>query len=133
MHISLQMFRDSLTSYQTAAKSAKAAYFSNPIESNHSKPKFFFLIIQSVTNPSVYTLPVASDALCESFLRYFSDKITNLRLSVFPTLTLTVSPIMSSASAVLDAFEPINLQELKEVIGKLKPSFIHSISSTRDF
>ncbi len=33
---------------------------------------------------------------------------------------------MSSASAVFDAFEPINLQELKEVIGKLKPSFCSS-------
>ncbi len=42
------------------------------------------------------------------------------------TLTLTVSPIMSSASAIFDAFEPINLQELKEVIGKLKPSFCSS-------
>ncbi len=33
---------------------------------------------------------------------------------------------MSSATAVSDAFEPINLQELKEVIGKLKPSFCSS-------
>ncbi len=126
LHISLQMFRDSLTAYQTAAKSAKAAYFSNLIETNHSKPKVLFSIIQSVTKPSVNTVPVASVALCESFLRYFSDKITNLRLNVCPILTLTVSPIMSSASAVFDAFEPINLQELKEVIGKLKPSFCSS-------
>uniref|UniRef100_A0A8C2BTF1 Reverse transcriptase domain-containing protein n=1 Tax=Cyprinus carpio TaxID=7962 RepID=A0A8C2BTF1_CYPCA len=126
LHISLQMFRDSLTSYQTAAKSAKAAYFSNLIETNHSKPKVLFSIIQSVTNPSVNTLPVASDALCESFLRYFSDKITNLRLGVCPTLTLTISPIMSSSSAFFDAFEPISLQELKEVIDNLKPSFCSS-------
>lgn len=39
LHISLLMFRDSLTSYHTAAKSAKAVYFSNLIEMNHSKPK----------------------------------------------------------------------------------------------
>lgn len=85
-----------------------------------------FSIIQYVTNPSVNTLPVASDALCESFLRYFSDKITNLRLGVCPTLTLTISPIMSSSSAFLDAFEPISLHELKEVIDNLKPSFYSS-------
>ncbi len=67
LHISLQMFRDSLTAYQNAAKFAKAAYFSNLIETNHCKPKVLFSIIQSVTNPSVITLPVASVALCESF------------------------------------------------------------------
>ncbi len=107
---------------QTAAH----AYFSNLIENNHSKPKVLFSIIQSVTNHSVNTLHVASDALCESILIYFSDKITNLRLSVCPTLTLTVSPILSSAFAFLDAFEPINLQKGKEVIDKLKPSFCSS-------
>ncbi len=74
------MFKDSLTSYQTVVKSAaKAAYFSNLIETNHSKPKVLFSVIQSVANPSVKSLPDASDALCESFLRYFSDKIANLK------------------------------------------------------
>ncbi len=90
-------------------------------ETNHSKPKVLFSIIQSIANPSVNSLPDASDALCESFLRYFSDKITNLRLSVCPTLT--VSPTLSSASAFWDAFVPINFQSLKDVIDKLKPSF----------
>ncbi|KAI2648261.1 putative RNA-directed DNA polymerase from transposon BS [Labeo rohita] len=97
----------SLTSYQSAAKSAKAAYFSNFIETNHSKPK-------SVVNPFVNTLPVASDVVCEGFLRYFSDKITTLRLGICPTLTVNDSPIMPAVSTFWEVFEPISFQVLKE-------------------
>jgi len=55
-------------SYQNAPKSVKAAYFSNLIESNHSNPKVLFSVIRSVVNPSVNTLSVATNALCEDFL-----------------------------------------------------------------
>lgn len=115
------MFKDSLTSYQNAARSAKAVYFSNINEMNHSKPKVLFSVIQSVVNPSFNTWSGASDALCECFLLYFSDKILNLRLSISPNSIVSLNPCVAPAS--WEAFDLINLQELEEVICKLKPSF----------
>ncbi len=67
LHISFQLFKDSLSAYQS--KSAKAAYFSDLILNKHFTPKVLFSVINSVVNPSVNTVSVASDALCESFLR----------------------------------------------------------------
>lgn len=120
LSVSFRMFKDSLTAYQNTAKSAKAAYFSNLIESNHSNPKVLFSVIHSVLNPSA-KLSVASDALCEDFQRFFINKITKLRISICPNLTLP--PIMPRTSCVWEAFVPINLQTLKDVSAKLKPSF----------
>lgn len=111
LSVSFRMFKDSLTAYQNTAKSAKAAYFSNLIESNHSNPKVLFSVIHSVLNPSA-KLSVASDALCEDFQRFFINKITTLKTSICPKLTLP--PIMPRTSY---------LQTLKDVEAKLKPSF----------
>ncbi len=69
LHISLQLFKDS---YQRAAKSAKAIYFSNLILYNQSRPKVLFSVINTVVNPPVNTMSVASVALCESFSRFFN-------------------------------------------------------------
>lgn len=62
--------------YRCAAKSAKA-FFSDLTVKNHCTPKVLFSVIHSVVNPC--SMPFASDALCESFLKHFSNKISILR------------------------------------------------------
>jgi len=52
---------------------------------------------------------------------FFVNKITKLRLGVCPNITLT--PFVSSTKCVWEVFDPINLQTLKDVSAKLKPSF----------
>lgn len=71
--------------YQSAVKSAKATYFSNLIIENHSRPKVLFSVINSVVNSPVNTMCTPSEALCESFLRFFINKISNLRSTISPS------------------------------------------------
>lgn len=115
------MFKDSLSAYQSVAKLAKANYFSDLILKNHSTRKILFSVINSVVNPSANTVSDASDALCESFLRHFIDKISNLRTNISSPHT---EPLFSLPHLVFwDVFEPISLQSLKNIIVNLKPSF----------
>ncbi len=106
LYILFQLFKDSLSAYQSAAKSAKTTYFFWINKKKHSTPKVLFSVINSAVNPSVNTVPVASDA-CESFLRLFIDKISNLRPKV---CSLHIEP-------------PPFSRHLKDIIAYIKPSF----------
>ncbi|KAI2647978.1 Solute carrier family 25 member 35 [Labeo rohita] len=97
-----------------AAKSAKATYFSNLILYNQSRPKVLISLINSVFNPPVNTMSVASVALCESFSRFFKDKVAYN--------SSTELPIPSPLFASWNVLEPVSLQSLKDTIAKLKPS-----------
>ncbi len=112
--------------YQRAAKSAKATHFSHLILHNQARPKVLFSVINSVVNPLVNTMPVASVALCESFSRFFKDKVLNLGLVAY-TSPIELPPPPLTLFASWDVFEPVSLQSLKDTIAKLKPSssFIH--------
>ncbi len=88
---------------------------------NHSRPKVLFSVINSVVNPPVNTMCTASEALCESFLRFFIDKISNLRSTISPSHTEPSIPLLHYAS--WDAFEPISLHLLKDTIVNTKLSF----------
>ncbi|KAI2646502.1 Magnesium transport protein CorA [Labeo rohita] len=106
LHISLQLFKDSLLAYQRAAKLAKATYFSNLILDNHSRPKVLFSVINSVVNPR--------------FSRFFKGKVSKPGLVAYnPSTELPVSPPLSAS---WNDFESVSLQSLKDTIAKLKPS-----------
>lgn len=67
LHISLQLLKASLSTYQNAVKAAKAMYFSDMILANHTRPKVLFSVINSVLNPPVNRMSGGvSDELCES-------------------------------------------------------------------
>lgn len=119
LQISSQLFKDCLSAYQRAAKSAKATYFSNLILKNHSRPTVLFSIIDSVVNPPINT--DASDGLCEGFLRFVNDKIYNLRPNV--SSSHIEPPISWLHPASWDLFDTISLQVLKDTITILKPTF----------
>ncbi len=62
----------SLLTYQTAAKSAKAAYFSSLILNNQNKPKFLFSVINAVLNSSVICIPNPSnEIMCNNFYKQY--------------------------------------------------------------
>lgn len=67
----ITLSRSGLLAYQNAVKSAKATYSSVLIMANHFRPKVLFSVINYVVNHPVNTMSAASDALCESFLRFF--------------------------------------------------------------
>ncbi len=118
LHISFQLFKESLLVYQSAVKSAKATYFSNLNMENHSRPKVLFSVINSVVNPPINTM---CTTLCESFLRFFIYKISNLRSTISPSHTEPSIPLLHYAS--WDAFEPVSLHLLKDTIVNTKLCF----------
>jgi len=66
MIVSYDILRDSLQTYQGAAKTAKAQYFSDIIEKNYQRPRVLFSTINSIVNPPVI-VPVMSTDMCEHF------------------------------------------------------------------
>ncbi len=67
---------------------------------------------------SVKTMCTASEALYEGFLRFFIDRISNLRSTISPSHTEPSVPLFYYAS--WDAFEPISLQIFKDTIVNTK-------------
>ncbi len=66
-------------------------------------------------------MSVASVTLCESFSRFFKDKVVKLGLVTHtPPIELPLPPQLSAS---WDVFEPVSLQSLSNTIAKLKPSF----------
>lgn len=98
--------------YQSAGKLAKVKYFSNLILHNQSRPKILFSVISSIVNPLVNTVSVSSVTLCESFSRFFKDKVVKLGLVAYTSpIELPLPPPLSASR---DVFEPVSLQSLKD-------------------
>uniref|UniRef100_A0A669EB57 Reverse transcriptase domain-containing protein n=1 Tax=Oreochromis niloticus TaxID=8128 RepID=A0A669EB57_ORENI len=103
--------------FQIAAKRAKAAFFSDIIVTNGHNPRLLFKIFSSVVNPCPDMPMVPSSALCEQFLKYFTDKILSLKSSLPPV----VSPALTGECAsTLHQFEPVSLCSLKQIVKQLK-------------
>lgn len=66
LHVSLQMLRDSLITYQQAVKAAKSQYMYDIVSSNSHKPWVLFNVLNSVINPQVSGTFTSSTKLCEN-------------------------------------------------------------------
>lgn len=120
--ISLQALRRSLTAYQQAVKTAKSQYMSNIVSCNSHKPHVLFNVLNSIINPRVNGSTASSTTLCESFLKFFVDKVAAVRSSV----SLPSNPVSAASSmcpVILETFEPITLSELAQLVRGLRPSF----------
>ncbi len=118
---SYDLLKICLRGYQNAAKAAKAAYFSNIISTNYHRPKVLLSIINTALAPPVNHTPNPSNALCESFLSYFIDKISKLRPQAIPPYVgacVSTQPLTS-----WEVFDPISPLHLTEIIANLKTSF----------
>ncbi len=69
--MSLEIFKQSLSTYQSLVKDEKNKFLSDVIARNQHKPKILFNTINSVINPPENGLIKESLDLCESFFNFF--------------------------------------------------------------
>lgn len=100
---------------------AKSSYFSDLIDKHHQTPKVIFSVINSVLNPPVSFIQHPTNTLCDDFLRYFGEKVSNLRAQIQDT-DYEIQTSMISVTT-WTTFNLVSLQSVKDIIVKLKPSF----------
>jgi len=111
-------------------KAAKSQHFSNirPTAKNSHKPKILFTILNSAVNPVSAVCLNASTVVCDSFLKFFTEKIVDIRQNIVPSNyeSSMLSPFVSSFE-----FQIVTLNSLKDIIKKLKPTTcLHDIIPT---
>lgn len=84
LQISYDILRESLSNYQNAVRAARSLYFSRIISHNANNPKVLFSTIDKVLSPSINYFPSPSKDLCDSFLKYFIDKVVLIRSNIVP-------------------------------------------------
>ena len=108
-----------MTLYQQAVKNAKVSYFANIITNNSSNPRTLFKVINSVISPPPAPPIDPSPEKCEEFLKFFLDKVRNIRLQITPS-TRTVS-VSLTISVSPNNFEPTT-QLVTKINSFMKPS-----------
>ncbi|KAI2645342.1 hypothetical protein H4Q32_028855 [Labeo rohita] len=118
LQVSLEMFRDSLSTYQRAVKEAKGQYLSNLINSNSHRPGILFSTINSVINPVFVGLNDVSEDTCSAFKQYFLDKVLSVRQAITQVPAVVIPS--QAAQCVLENFETVTLMDLKKAVHELK-------------
>lgn len=120
LQISYDILRESLSNYQNAVRAARSSYFSRIISHNANNPKVLFSTIDKVLSPSINYFPFPSKDLCDSFLKYFIDKVVLIRSNIVPVGNVVADII--NPSRCLSKFASITLVELEKIIMHLKPT-----------
>lgn len=81
LQVSCEILKDCMVTYQQF-KSAKTPYFSDLISKNHHSPKVLLRAINTVLHPVFPTVVENAGRNCEMFLKFFMDKITDIRASI---------------------------------------------------
>ena len=88
-------------------KEAKRKYLAEIILLNCNKPCVLFKTIDSVLNVPLTVCFDASYDECETFLRFFIDKVTTITAQISPSVYDPSIPVL--CSAVFDKFEPVTI------------------------
>ena len=99
LHVSLQILRCCLSEYHRAVKTAKTQYISTLVSRNSHKPQVLFNTLNSLINLRNESPVVPSPALCESFEKFFIDKVVALRPPDTSAITLPAPPPASCPQA----------------------------------
>ncbi len=121
LQISYDCVKECMIHYQKTVKTAKANYFSDLIAKNAHSPKIWFNTINSVLNPMSNLYPDPSPMACENFLKFFTEKIDDIRSCIVPSPPEL--PQSTSISTYLSEFTPVSHSYLVQIIHKMKPTF----------
>ena len=122
LQVTYEIFKQQLKLYQLSVKEAKADYFAQLINTQAHRPRVLFKTIHSFLNPAVN--PADTSITCEEFLKFFIEKIDNIRLNISPVNPLppqTLEPI-----SPFQRFSLVSSSQLSDVVSLLKPSFCPS-------
>ena len=121
--VSFQIFKNSLATFQTAAKAARVIHFSNIISEHVHRPKILFSTLNSIINPQAPSQVEPSTDICTTFMKCFIDKINHIRQSFTPSSPVTsLHHLGVRPSALFDHFLPVSLEELRDIVRVMKPS-----------
>jgi len=123
LQVSYEMLKDTLSSYQHAAKAARTKYFSDLISRTAHCPRVLFGTINTVLNPTTLSLTESTPYTCEDFLNFFVRKIELIRERIVPSLDLY--PVLETprpCSSLLDHFDAVSLPALADIVKHLKLS-----------
>ena len=121
LRVSHEILKSRLSDYQKAIKSAKTRYISNLVSNNYHRPQVLFNIFNNIINPGNRIPILPTPVLCDSFLKYFVEKISLLRSSLIMS-TDHQHPIPPMLTAIFGQFEPISISFLSEVVHHLRPT-----------
>uniref|UniRef100_A0A8C1W806 Reverse transcriptase domain-containing protein n=1 Tax=Cyprinus carpio TaxID=7962 RepID=A0A8C1W806_CYPCA len=125
----LEVFRiawkNSMSSYRQALKTARAEHIHKLIENNQNNPRFLFSTVARLTNNQTPPdLNIPSQLNSNDFMNFFTDKIDNIRNTITNvdstasnTLGLSIAP-----KDKLQCFTTIGQEELNKLITASKPT-----------
>ncbi|KAF7664257.1 hypothetical protein LDENG_00183040 [Lucifuga dentata] len=90
------------------------------MSSNKRNPKVLFDTINSIVSPISPQLPIFSNDDCNKFLKYFVDKVANIRDNILPPSSHLSTD--SDSLATLNCFSPVLLKDITNLINKIKLS-----------
>ena len=126
----LEVFRiawkDSMSRYKKALKSARAEHLRRLIENNQNNPRFLFNTVARLTNKQAspeQNIPLQCSS--NDFMNFFTEKIENIRNTIVNVQSFMVS--YDSASIIapqeqLHRFTTIGQEELNKLIIASKPT-----------
>ena len=84
--------------------------------------RVLFSTIDKLLNPCATSEPPASPQKCEELANYFSNKIISIRNNIPTSASDHLSP-QSNRKNIMNNFNSITLEELKQIVSKIKPSY----------
>ena len=127
LHIHLEIYKESLQSYNLELKSSRQLFFSNIINKNVNNARALFSTVDRLTNPPLNIAPeLLSTVKCNEFAAFFTDKIANIRQAIISSSAPSNAGASSlppiSSSFKLLQFDAIDLKLLEETVRGLKSS-----------
>uniref|UniRef100_A0A8C6VWY4 Reverse transcriptase domain-containing protein n=1 Tax=Nothobranchius furzeri TaxID=105023 RepID=A0A8C6VWY4_NOTFU len=127
LHLHLLHLKDLLTSFNSAVRDARVAFFSSLVSQSKGNPKVLFNTISSIVSPASPTASIHSVADCENFLCFFVDKVSKVRSSISPS-ALSLPLPTPTRHIILDSFAPLSL--FKSAFQSIGPSILSIINSS---
>lgn len=100
-------------------KQARSMYFSDLVNLNKRNPKVVFECIQNIVLPSTPLVPVYTIDDCNIFLKYFVNKVNEIRASIKPSDKRTT--VVASSNCSWATFSAVSLDEGMVLPKKRKP------------
>ncbi|XP_074476551.1 uncharacterized protein LOC141758790 [Sebastes fasciatus] len=131
--VHLEAYKSHLITYKDAITAAKSDYFSTIINDPTRNPRTLFSTVNTLLKPRANTLSDPSPDLCNSFLQFFSDKITTINNSLLPVsdpaattptpfLSIPLDPLTPPPQHRLSRFDPVDSATIAKLISTSKPT-----------
>ncbi|KAF0043690.1 hypothetical protein F2P81_005027 [Scophthalmus maximus] len=130
-----EAYKIHLTAYKDTLIAAKSAYFSTIFTDPCQNPRTLFSTVANLLKPRTNSLPTSTPDLCNSILRFFTDKINIIKQSLSPVsdppastqaptmaplLHISPDPLTPPPHCHLSQFDLVTLPEISKLISSSK-------------